>query len=279
VRRSYFELLERVATLEALRCKLPEYPLLTNEQVPAGHAATATVFPESDDPARWRYARSNGVALHADWRTACVRAGWELAERDRILRSWYGTIRPTRLAFPRSSALTSVASYDWRAYAFPEPDATSFSFGVDVAGVFGFPTRPDAPLVMGFGARAEATGALDAAETEAMQLLAFLWGEPSPEVLPQMGPTPGHHVDRFQWRPYHRQLRDWLDGAHVVHDRKPAANVGERRETAFVDLTPPWLGGGLRVAKAVCATATPLIFGDSPLAGHLPVEVRAHPIG
>jgi hypothetical protein len=279
VRRSYFELLERVATLEALRQRAPAYALLTDDGVPRGHEAGATVFPESDDPARWRYARSNGVALHADWRTACVRARWELAERDRVLRSWYGESRPTRLPFPSSSPLGSVASYEWRAYSFPEPDAASFSFDVEVAAVFGFPTRPDAPLVMGFGARADAAGALLAAQTEATQLLAFLWGEVSLDGPPEIGPTAGHHIERFQWRPYQRQLRDWLDGAHLVHDRKPAANVGERRETAFVDLTPPWLGGGLRVAKAVCATATPLIFGDSPLAGHLPVEVRAHPIG
>jgi hypothetical protein len=278
VRRSYFELLERVATLEALRRRQATYSLLTDAGMPAGHEMATTVFPESEDPARWRYARSNGVALHADWQTACTRARWELAERDRILRSWYGEIRPVRLAFPPSNALASIATYDWRAYAFPEPNAASFSLGAEVAGVFGFPDRLGAPLVMGFGARGDAAGALDAAGTEATQLLAFLWGEASPETAPAMGPTPVHHIDRFQWRPNHRQLRDWLDGAHEAHARSsPHVRVGG--ETTFVDLTPTWLTGGLRVAKAVCETATPLTFGDSPFGRHLPAEVRGHPIG
>jgi hypothetical protein len=217
------------------------------------------------------------VALHASWQTACERARWELAERDRILRSWYGAIRPIRVAFPPSSPLVSVATYDWCAYAFPEPDAASFSSGVEVAGVFGFPRLHGAPLVMGFGARDDAEGALEAAETEATQLLAFLWGEPSPDAAPEMGPTPVHHIDRFQWRPNHGQLREWLGGAHEGHAPRSSPRV--RGETAFVDLTPDWLRGGLRVAKAVCTSATPLTFGDSPFGGHLPPELRPHPIG
>jgi hypothetical protein len=217
------------------------------------------------------------VALHADWKTACTRASWELGERDRVLRSWYGEILPVPLTFPDSSRLRSAESYEWLAYAFPDPDPTSFSSGVEVVGVFGFPARLDAPLVMGFAARADAGQALAAAETEATQLLAFLWGEVTGDLPSGLGPTAAHHIDHFQWRPKHRELRAWLGGAHRMHAR-PTGFRGETR-IGFVDLTPDWLGGGLRVAKAVCPTATPLIFGDSPLGRHLPRELRAHPIG
>jgi ribosomal protein S12 methylthiotransferase accessory factor YcaO len=237
------------------------------------------VFPESDDPVRWRYARSNGVALHANWRAACTRARWELAERDRVLRAWYGEIRPARLPFPpASSPLRETRSYEWSAYAFPEPDPTSFSVGVEVVGVFGFPITPLAPLVMGFAARADAPGALDAATTEAMQLLAFLWGEALPESPPALGPTAAQHLDHFQWHGRHPALRRWLDGAHTEHASRAGRTNAVASEVAFLDLTPDWLGGGLRVAKAICPAAMPLIFGDSPFGRHLPQELRAHPI-
>src|SRR6202042_414850 len=121
--RSYFELLERISTMEALRSRHDGYDLRTPDGRPAGHTTATLAFPESDDPSRWRYARSNGVALHADWSTACTRASWELAERDRVLRAWYGETRPQRIALPVGAPLEAARTYELRAYAFPEPDA------------------------------------------------------------------------------------------------------------------------------------------------------------
>jgi ribosomal protein S12 methylthiotransferase accessory factor YcaO len=275
--RGYFELLERIATVEALRDRAPSYEMMTAAGAPAGRRPRSVVFPESDDPAKWRYARSNGVALHADWATACERARWELAERDRVLRAWYGDICPHPLAFPTTSPLRTTPTYEWVAYSFPEPALTSFSVGVEVVGVFGFPRTDGAALVTGFGARGDVSSAFVAASGEAMQLLAFLHDEVAPASLPAMGPTPGHHQDRFQWHGNHAPLRRWLAGAHVGHARqRPAADVDS--EVAFVDLTPSWLGAGLRVAKAICTTATPLTFGEPPCSSHLPEDLRAHPI-
>src|SRR5262245_827120 len=70
--RSYFELLERAATLEALRDRRSSYELRTVEGQAAGSCPGDTLFPESDSPQRWRYARSNGVAIHSDWSRAAV---------------------------------------------------------------------------------------------------------------------------------------------------------------------------------------------------------------
>jgi hypothetical protein len=283
--RSYFELLERVSTLESLRERRSSYALMTMDGERLGDRAAEDVFPESDDPARWRYARSNGVALHSDWRSASLRALWELAERDRVLRAWYGETRPERLEFsPGSTPLDGARSYDWRAYGFPETEQTQFSRGVQVVGVFGFPVREGMPLVCGYGARPEIRDALDAAVREAMQLLGFLWGEPPLDRLPDPAPTALYHLELFQSPDHHDVLRRWLENGHerflsareLLASRKDDSSHMAR--PAFVDLTPAWLVGGLRVAKAVCDAAMPLAFGDVPFTAHLPPELRVHPI-
>jgi hypothetical protein len=277
--RGYFELLERAATLEALRERRASYALRTADGRPAGTCAGATLYPESDEPARWRYARSNGVAIHTDWNTAALRAFWELAERDRLLRCWYGDLAPVRLAFDgASTALAGAASYEWQAYAFPEVDPSSFSRDVSVAGVFGFPKRADVPLVLGYGARVDAAGALDAAVREATQLLAFLWGEPVTDQPPNPNSTPMFHLEQFQYPGHHGLLRGWLKGEHIQYRAKSSVPRASSAAVSFVDLTPAWLGGGHRVAKAFCPGAMPLTFGDVPFAAHLPANVRAHPI-
>jgi hypothetical protein len=279
VARGYFELLERASTLEFLKDRRSNYELRTSDGRRAGFAEANDVLPESDDPARWRYARSNGVALHADWASACDRALWELAERDRLLRAWYGEICPERLAASANgSPLEGTSSYEWIACAFPEPDGATWSRGIHVTGVFGFPLRSEAPFVVGYGARPDRDAALHAAVGEATQLLAFLWGEEIPDAAPELGPTPMHHLERLLFRERHETLRRWLDGDHL----RFGGGSGQRRvspaPTAYLDLTPPWMGDGFHVAKAIQPSAMPLSFGDAPFGAHLPHELRGHPI-
>lgn len=272
--RSWFELLERASVVEAMRAPAATYELRTASGAFVRACARRDLFPESDDPSTWRYARSNGVAIHGDWRRACERALWELAERDRVLASWYGEVRPLRIdGAPFGLGATSV--YDWSAWLFPEEGAGSFSRGIAVVGVFGFPTRPDAPLAIGFAARPDRRAALDDATREAVQLLGFLWGEPVAEATARTEPTAMGHLDFHQAHAQRSLLRSWLAGEHVIRNR----TIGRvaAAEVLFADLTPPWLGG-MRVAKAICADARPLIFGDAPLGASLPVERRIHPI-
>lgn len=277
--RGFYELLERAAVLEALRTKRPRYELRTLDGDVAGECSERELFPESDDPTRWRFARSNGVALFDDWTSAARRARWELVERDRLLRSWYGEIAPRQLELDLTATpIAATESYDWCAHAFDAPGDAETS-DVNVVGVFGFPRRVGVPLVLGYGARGTEREALDAATREALQLLAFLWGEPVTNEAPPVGPTAMHHLERFQFAGHHHLLRRWLAGTHLVHGRTAAPRTSSS-DTAvrFVDLTPDWLTGRMFVAKAYCPASMPLAFGEAPHASHLPAEMRIHPI-
>jgi hypothetical protein len=195
------------------------------------------------------------------------------------LRAWYGSLRPAPLVFRADETPLEMArSYEWRACAFPETDdGASFSRGVDVVGVFGFPAHSGAPFLSGYAARFALNDALAAATREAMQHLAFLWGEPAVEAAPEPAPTPAFHLDLLQWTGRRDRIRRWLAGAHV-HYGATRARPPASFEIDYVDITPPWLGGGLCVAKALCPAASPLAFGDTPFADHLPPELRVHPI-
>ncbi len=260
--RAYFELLERASVIEYLR------------RQPASETAAGPARPA------YRQARSNGVALHSDLNEARRCALWELVERDRIVRSWYGEITPRRVAAPRwLEAMAPEGAYEWCACSFDAPAWDSWSRGLEVAAVIGFPLRSDVPLTRGFAARPSADAAIEAAADEAVQGLAFLWGEEIPDSEPPPAPTPMYHLDLYLYPRNHDLLRGWLRGAHGVH----ACSQGERpapAEVSFVELTPPWLEGQLRVVKAECRAAIPLTFGVGPeaLSGHLPPRLRAHPI-
>ena len=177
---------------------------------------------------------------------------------------------------PAASPLWRARSYSWSAYSFP-PAADTTLPNLEVAGVFGFPLEGGAPLAFGYGARPALRDALDAAMRETAQLLAFTWGEPIPEHVPEPAPTPLAHLERFQCPETHGRLRRWLDGAHAAHAR-PAAVSTAATPVKLVDLTPAWLQGRFAVARAVCRSAIPMTFGESPFFAHLPPELRVHPI-
>jgi hypothetical protein len=273
--RAEFELLERVATLEAMRTTPTSVALLDADGVEVDRLLATEAFPESPDPKRWRYARSNGVALHRSWSAACHRAHCELVERDRVLRAWYGWLTPERVPLlGDATRLERSTGHTWRAFRIGAPDARS---PFEVAGVFGFPTSQDVPIAVGYAARSSLLEAMEAASREALQLLAFLWAEPIPAEMPPAGPSALHHLDRLLCPMTHERLRAWLDGAHrefgSLVDAPPPAGA-----PTFVDLTPAWLGGGLRVAKAIVKDALPLAFGEAPFGGHLPHALCQHPI-
>src|SRR5690606_35847811 len=97
--------------------------------------------------------------------------------------------------------------------------------------------------------------ALAAALGEATQQLGFLWGEPIADEAPPPTPTAMHHLDAYQVRGRHETVRAWLEGAHRAFGSGVQTGPASEERVGFVDLTPSWLEGSLRVAKAVCKGA------------------------
>ncbi len=244
--RAYFELLERASLLEA-RGRL--HPLCdARGRVLGALREDAGLAPEGTPV---RPARSNGLALHLSFEEACRRAALELAERDRVLRAWYGELPVAPAAPP--ALLAPFDTHEWRACAIAEEGDAA-----EVAAVIGFPRRPELPLARGFGAAASLGAALEAAAREAVQNLAFLWDEPVPAAAPESAPRPMFHLDYYLYPGHHAHLARWLDGAH----HRPSPRAPRRGEPRFVDLTPASLRGKLSVARAVSDGARPLVFGE-----------------
>jgi len=275
--RARHELHERIATLEAIRGGAAAHTLRDRTGSFVALTRREVLFPESPAPEVWRHARSNGTALHDDWATACDRAFWELCERDRVLRAWYGLGSAHAVTAPlEGTPLGAATSYDWEVASFHD-DAGDPS-EVAVVGVFGFPRVAHAPLVTGFGARPHVADAMAAAVGEALQQLAFLWGEAIPVEAPERGPTALHHVEALLWPGTHAALRAWLRHGHGHLARGCARPRPLRAADGFVDLTPAWLRGEAVVVRAVAQDAMPMTFGPGPLSAHLPPALQLHPM-
>lgn len=281
--RAHFELLERIGTLEAIA---EGRSLVVRDAAGAelGLLPAARVFPRSEDEARYREARSNGVAVHRSWEEATFRARAELVERNHVLRSWYGLEAPRRIDLPASSAWPvprHLPDYEWRACVFEPREVEGWAAGVSVCGLFGLPRRDESPFLAGYGARATTELAILAAASELTQSLAFLWGEELPSTLPPPAPHAGAHLEWSLFPGNRARLAAWLDGEHRAHGPARTAIPRRQLETAVVyaDLTPPWLANRARLVRAMHPHAMRLVFGESPDALHLPPALRIHPIG
>lgn len=262
--RAYFELLERTALMDAIRDDV-EHAVRSRDGTERGRVSAAEVFPLSPEPDVWRYAKSNGVALGLHHTEACARAEFELIERDRVLRSWRGETRPTMVPDAVGKAAlpsTLVDVYTFRACLFAAPEAEADADRIAVAGVFGFPRQPHAPLILGFGARSTAAEALHAAGRECIQRLAFLWGEEIPAADPPFAPTAEFHQEYFLQPTRHETLERWLfEGRGNTAGVVPSAPVQVGSERVFADLTPASLRGEVAIVKALPRTELPLCFG------------------
>ena len=253
--RAFFELVERVSIVEAEASVKQKYPALDITESPLGVRSHTHVFPENPEPELWRLSRSNGVAIHTDWKRACEAASFELIERDRLLRSWFGEFSPkpwSGSTMPR--ALEKY--YDFEYYLFHSPAGER---DVVAAGVFGFPKEAGLGRVYGSAARATAPEAFEAASRECLQGLGFMWKEALPKTAPAFSPTSDFHQESFLLESGLVRIRHWLQGGHTLLRGIPAKNQFE-----FFDLTPPTLRGKLCVVKAVDSTIIPLIFGKAP---------------
>jgi hypothetical protein len=276
--RAYFELVERTSIVAMERAERASWPLRDEKGARRGAAGAEAIAPRSPDPDRWRYARSNGVALGKSWPEACEGALCELLERDHVLRSWYGEQPPTPVDLPLGWVPIGLQElYGFEAYSFETPGREPM---VHVTGIFGFPKTDAAPLIYGFGARRTRADALMCSYGECLQRLGFLWGEQIPSSEPAMSPTPDFHQELFLWPATHDRIRRWLAGKNRTAEPIVPPLVPDQPDRLFAELTPPNLASRLFVAKALPQTELPLVFGfghPGALRG-IPDALQVHPI-
>jgi len=268
VNRAYFELLERISIYEAHQ---HDRVLAVRDAAGdiVGQRAAARVFPR-DVSERLRLSLSNGVALHSSWQDACSSALHELIERDRVLRSFAGEFAPARLELPESKLARATAEqFETVAYEIGQRDPAPRH---RTALWFMMPQEISLPLTYGFGTAETLEAALARAEREAMQRLAFLWGEELPGAQVEPTPTPDFHQEYYLYPPNHARLTEWLAGA--IKPRHPSQRrlpLFDGEPVTFIDLTPAALQGKLYVAKAVSPSARQLRFG-------MPAHGIPHPV-
>lgn len=273
--RAYFELIERSSIVEYDINKQKKLTITNINKSLSEKIPSSDIFPTPINPEKWRYARSNGVAVHTSWKKACENAFHELFERDTILRSWYGEICPQKISLPKSLIPSSWNSlYHFEAYDFPRPGLLKTSM------VIGYPKRNKIPLIYGFSAKTTKLSSLKSALQECIQRLGFLWGEDLPHTPPSFSPTPDFHQEYFLYPPNIKLLKSWLSGSHTKYYSHSKKQSLTNLKPLFLDLTPPHLKGKLFVVKAYSPTAIPLIFGQKKIAedSTLPKELFIHPI-
>lgn len=250
--RAYFELVERVSVVTAEGSGAERFDVFDCQGGGLAATPSSSVFPKSDQPAVWRFAKSNGVAVALSFADAARSSYFELLERDRILRSWAGEICPVRIQAPLSMPECLEHLYEFETYRF-----TPASSHAAVVGLFGFPKQEHAPMVYAFGAETGTEGAFARARKEFYQRLGFLWGEVIPSEAPAFEPTALYHQEYFLVPAHRQHLRRWLSG----EGPESRALVPEIKDVSFACLTPPNLKGKLYVLKAFSPKLLPLRFG------------------
>lgn len=256
--RAFFELVERAATLDAIRSKRRFSSIRKGLQQ---SRVADELFPVSDDPKKWVYSKSNGIAIHTDFSKACSSAELELIERDRILRSWYGETLPSvkggASCFEWQSSLSKY--YDFQAYFFLD-SSHDVKLGPHVAGVFGFPkNKKNFPFIHGFGACTTQSGALTHASGECLQRLGFLYGEEAPTDLSEYHPSAELHLNYVLMHQGEEAIQEWLAGSYYrPHEVQRSKKL---QQILLFDLTPQNLKGKVSLIKAVSDQHIPLVFG------------------
>jgi hypothetical protein len=214
--------------------------------------------------------------LHCSLTNAINSAGFELLERDRFLRFWYGRQAPRRL--PASIIHwpgVLAEKFDLAAYHFG--DDNDLKQGLAVVGIFGFPRAADLPLLLGWGARAHLKEACEKAMDEVYQRLAFLIEEPLLSELPSVRASPTFHLDYYHCPHSWSYLKQWLLGA--LDPMEVPSLAPQWSDLQFVQLMAD-ANQNIHLIKALSDHALKLTFGSDyrPFDQSLTPPIPAHPI-
>lgn len=259
--RAWYELLERIAIVEAIHAKPQQFMLRDKDFKTIGMVPYQHVFPvpPAGKEKEWQPAKSNGVAIEQSWEKASTKAVWELAERHLILESWLGFRKPHALAnksLKYAQQLTDL--YDVLCLSFGSIATSYLSLPVRSCGVFLFPKNANMPMIFGFGGAEDERSALLKAESEAIQRLSFLWGEEIPTTTPELAPNAMFHQEYFLQPTKIPLLKRWVNGE--LFDKR-STKAAKSLNVQLADLSA-YASGKLFLARAVSSDAIPLNFGN-----------------
>ena len=236
------------------------------------------LFPSSSNPKMWEYSKSNGMALHTSWESACLSAACELVERDMILRAWFGESLPMLVnGFGGLDSEELNDFYEIYTLSFGKRTVVNLEKDLFVHGCFFIPKDKKYPFICGFGCADSVGKSIIKAEQESLQRLGFLWDESLPLSLPNFMPHSGFHQEYYLFSGNHGVIRDFLLGKFFEKE-KSKVFIKNPIKMEFFDLTPGFFGGDFYLAKATCDDCIPLIFGKTDIAPYdkLPEQRRIH---
>ncbi len=256
--RAYYELLERCLIVDCAYNSQLSFPILNTEGQPTGKMLShSEIFLPDTNLNLWKHSKSNGIAVHKNFQEASIRAYFEMAERDQVLRSWFGEVLPQALDtkyFSLPGLKELEENYQVTSYSFQDPNRPE---PAKVVGTFGFPKQGNLPLIFGFGASFDFATATAHALGECFQRLGFIFDEefaPTPEHI-SLDPSADFHLNWFLRSSSHSLIRQWLAGKNKKSPRA-ATKLGL---VQYVELTKT--PGKISLVKALQPGRLPLRFG------------------
>lgn len=287
-RIAYFELLERIAILEAIGqpAETSWNCLDLSTQKVVSKLTSAEIFPPMTVSDSYQISKSNGVAIGSSFEQAALHALSESVERHLVLLSWYGAVKPERVSFDWPEELHALSAH-YRLEQYSLGSVNLFQaqrrFTATVCVLWPLEDRATKngserrPVIHGFGAAASTAEACAKSFREAIQRLGFISGEDPVTDEPAFQARPDYHQDYFLHPERRPLLKSWLSGAFFrphYQNRLPPLGV-----CRLIDITPSSYRS-LWVVKATVPGILPLVFGRyrHPLFPELPDERLIHPI-
>ena len=276
IERAYFELLERTYTRLARDSDRTSFAEIDSQGNVVGELLHSEVFGPNQPDGITTHSLTNGVAIQRTPEATCRSALSELAERDHLLRAWYGFTAVTPVAPPTGMLRTwAQEHYEVLACVFSTPSSAH----VHSAALLAYPHDAHrAPLLFASGGGSSTDEALARAERELLQRLAFLWGEDIPAQVPKASATVHYHQEYYLVPSNHRLLRDFMLRGHGQYKQPTQLKPFDVRQVRFVDLRMPGFPESLCLVRAVGGDALPVLFGQDQLASALPAPLQVHPI-
>lgn len=224
---------------------------------------------EKEGGQSWKLSLSNGVAFGMGKEDASRRALYELVERDRVLRSWYGEFQPKIIDVQEKRYFDECLNHQVEHQILHFGTVEVGSESIETIGIYA--TSDRRPPIMAWGAGPTIKDAIIKAKSEYVQRLGFLfqeeWGD-----IPDASTTPDFHL-AYYFRPEATQwIEEWL--------HRPSGMLGsyEKINPSEISFEKLWQSQeGYSLVRASSSKLLPLTFGPSYPSWYQPKVVTNHP--